>query len=545
MIKKISMNKKLMIGLLVFIIGISSCKKFLDINSDPDTPQTPDPSSVFPSMLGNIPAGIQLDALWFSRYIQYFGSSTANEAFDQQGYSLFENDRGGAIWRQTYFNLGKNLDYIIIEGGKKGQWDYVGAAQALKAHMFQQCTNYHGEIIFRDAFKEDSVFFRFDTQELVYAGIDSLCRQAIVNLSRTDLNPASLRLSKGDYTYGGDLSKWRKFTYGLLARNFNNLSNKSIYKPDSVIKYCDLAMSSTTGADDFLIPFDATRNADANVFGTFRNNLSAMRQTNYIVRMLDGTTLVGNTLPVSRDPRLKHMLARSHDSTNGNGGYRGVTPGLGEQNTLNRRVAVPWGDTIYANPGSGDFSKPSGKYLFANKVVMPVMTYSEIQFMKAEAALRKGDRPTAYTAYRNGIDGHFNFINRVGFPRGNNVLFLNTPIDNTERNAYFASLAVKQNNAALTLSDIMMQKYIALWGWGFVETWCDMRRYHYTDLDPITGVQVYKDFTLPSPMFTDNNNKPAYRVRYRFNSEYVWNLYLPDSARTLDYHTKEMWFSKP
>jgi hypothetical protein len=70
----------------------------------------------------------------------------------------------------------------------------------------------------------------------------------------------------------------------------------------------------------------------------------------------------------------------------------------------------------------------------------------------------------------------------------------------------------------------MLQKYIAQWGWGFEEQWMDLRRFHYTDIDPATGTQVFKNFNLPTSYFPDNGNKPAYRVRPRFNSEYVWNL---------------------
>ena len=38
--------------------------------------------------------------------------------------------------------------------------------------------------------------------------------------------------------------------------------------------------------------------------------------------------------------------------------------------------------------------------------------------------------------------------------------------------------------AALTLTHIMTQKYIAQWAWAHVELWMDMRRYHYVDIDP-------------------------------------------------------------
>ena len=75
-----------------------------------------------------------------------------------------------------------------------------------------------------------------------------------------------------------------------------------------------------------------------------------------------------------------------------------------------------------------------------------------------------------------------------------------------------------------------------------------MRRFHYTDLDPATGKQVYADFAIPSGinLYVDNGSKPVYRVRPRFNSEYVWNLneLIRIGADKPDFHTKESWFSQ-
>jgi hypothetical protein len=78
-----------------------------------------------------------------------------------------------------------------------------------------------------------------------------------------------------------------------------------------------------------------------------------------------------------------------------------------------------------------------------------------------------------------------------------------------------------------------------------------MRRYHYTNIDPDTGLQVYVNFTPPSGtnLYSGNLSKLAYRARPRYNSEYLYNI----PALTLigaypsgnDYATKECWFSKP
>lgn len=571
------MKNKILI-LALFSVSLLSCRKYLDINSDPDTPQNPDPTSVFPTLIANIPGGggergtggVQSDALWIGSYIQFWHSRTSDAGtvgqadWDRHGYNSFTADRGAGIWRLTYYGAGKGMEYCINEGIQRGQWDVVGATLAIKAYLFQLTTNYHGDIIYNDAFKEDSVFFRWDDQSVVYRGVDSLARLAIAYLNRTDYGPNAVRLTvKGDISgYNGNVNLWKKFAYGILARNFAAPIWKSTYSADSVIKYADLGPNTIAGTDDFVIPFEASRNQDANWFGTFRNNINELRQSDYIVRLLDGRVFTGATSFATRDPRMRHMLTRSIDTTNGNGGYRGVVPNVSDATTGNARIPTLWGDEVYTNPGSGNFSAPAGKYLFQNKTVEPIMSYSEMQFMKAEAALRKNDRATAYTAYRNGIQGHFNFINRTGLPRGNVSLFSQTAITAAEQSTYLAGPNVKQSAAALTLSDVMQQKFIALWGWGFVETWTDMRKYHYLDPDPtsVTPQRVYSGFNVPSAFFGDNAASPyinaptpgggfygpfAYRVRPRYNSEYVWNIYIPDMGKTTYYHSVPTWFALP
>ena len=247
---------------------------------------------------------------------------------------------------------------------------------------------------------------------------------------------------------------------------------------------------------------------------------------------------------------MKHMIGASQDTTNGNGGFRGVDPGAGDVGTLTKRVAAPWGDSVYTNPSSAVFSSQYKRYIFGDKLVFPVMTASELQFTKAEACFRKSDKAKALVAYTNGINLHFDFINRGTFPRGNGVIYNTTPISAASRADYLAGNNVKRSEATLNLSDIMLQKYIALWGWGFFETWVDMRRFHYTDLEDnvVTGTptQVYLDFTIPAMLAVENLGKPVYRVRPRYNSEYIWNRdeLLRIGALNVDYHTYEPWFSQ-
>ena len=74
----------------------------------------------------------------------------------------------------------------------------------------------------------------------------------------------------------------------------------------------------------------------------------------------------------------------------------------------------------------------------------------------------------------------------------------------------------------------------------------DMRRYHYTDLDP-SGTEVFRGFAPPITLFPDNTGEVVQRIRPRFNSEYVWNRDALDAIGGLasGYHTTELWITQP
>jgi hypothetical protein len=152
-----------------------------------------------------------------------------------------------------------------------------------------------------------------------------------------------------------------------------------------------------------------------------------------------------------------------------------------------------------------------------------------------------GDQATALAAYRNGITAHFDFVNKRNLDNNQSP----TQITATELANYLASPEIVP--AVLTLSHIMSQKYIAQWGWAHTEIWMDMRRFHYTDLDPVSGIEVFRGFTPPTNIYGDNGGKVVQRMRPRFNSEYVWNTAALDviGGRALDYQTKPLWIIQP
>ncbi|AZI25045.1 SusD/RagB family nutrient-binding outer membrane lipoprotein [Pedobacter sp. G11] len=515
--------KKIYIVITALAVFLSAgCKKYLDVNTDPATPQVPENRTLTPPLFAQMERGIQFDSRYLGGLIQYFGGNV--NVGETHGWSP-GSDVMGEIWRTNYYGLGANLNLIIEDSQAKQEYNYIGLAQALKAWSWQVTTDYHGEIILKQAYEPNRYIFDYDKQEDVYAEVVRLANESIANFSRTDGTGSVAKMAGADLIYNGDNAKWIKFNYGVLARNANNLINKASYNPTKVIEYVDKALASN--ADNFLVPNTGATAANGNFFGPLRANLAAYRQTRMIVGLLDGTYFAGTQGAVI-DPRITNMITPSAD-----GIYRGTNPGSLDPGTaaLRNQIPNPWGVLASANPGPG-----LGKYLFRDNATFPVMTYAEMQFIKAEAAFR-GENPTlAYTAYLNGISASIDFVSGLG-----------TAITTAQKTAYMTSAAVKQSAATLTLRDIMLQKYLALYGYGFVETWCDLRKYNYNAGD-VKGNNPYLGvFFFPPSFYPDNGGKPAQRYRPRYNSEYLWNVAALKviGADLPDYHTYKMWFSQP
>lgn len=399
-------------------------------------------------------------------------------------------------------------------------------------------TDYHGEIIVTEAYDPLKNTFNYDTQDTIYAIVKRECLDAIAELDKNIDAVNSPLLAKFDLIYKGNRDKWKKFVYGLLAINAHHLIKKPNYNPNDVIAYVDQSFASN--ADDALVPFQGSNSTDANFFGPLRGNMGVYGQSGFIVRLTDGTVFGG-----AKDPRQLIMLAPS-----GDGNYRGLPPYTGQSSTVSASatgVRNVWGTTLGSNtPPAGTV----GKYLFQDKAPFPLMTYAMLQFIKAEAALKKGDAALALTAYKNGINASLDFVangaNAPGATPGGGAYVFNsdptvTAAFNLQKTAFLANPAVIPATAAgLTMQMILLQKYIALWGYGFIETWVDLRKFDY-------DATVFTSFVLPAPFYADNANKPAYRIRPRYNSEYVWNIAALTAIGGFDpdYQTKKMWIQLP
>ncbi len=547
-------NKLIKISLLFAVLGTSfSCSKqideaYLNPNAATRVPVEELLPQVVSAMVGNYAAhGTMNDSRFVGAYIQQFAYHTTNSNFDRMGYTNNSADVAQSTFRMHYYDIGQNNVKMIEWATEDKKWDYVGVGQAIFAWSWLTIADYYAELIVKEAFNTSQITFKYDTQEDAYNLARDFALKALVNLDKTGDGVSQANLAKGDaFMYNGDAAKWKKFAHGILARYYNHFSNKTaLYKPDSVIYHANLSILDN--ADNAMVKFQATAlTATNNYFGPLRNNLALVSQTEprsirqgaYMANLVNGTN---NEFLGAQDPRAWYLLRG-----NTNGTIVGVPPVVGQQSlAVANRPENFWGSS--QNPGVSNIAPTveSGTYIFRNSAPLPVLTASEIQFIKAEAAYRKGgDKTVALQAYKLGIERSFELLTTTY----NANIKAGKEITEANKGNYINNpLVVPATPAGLNLSKIMLQKYIALFAHGALETWMDMRRYHYTDLDPSTGNQVYRDFVIPTDLFPDNMGLPVQRMRPRFNSEYVWNILELGriGATQNDYHVKEMWITKP
>lgn len=528
------------------IVLLSSCsKKIDDAFLNPNATTRVPVETILPGIIGNMVGsssaqgssyGTAYDGLYIGRYVNFWATNSTNYQYDRLSGATGASDLFGSIWAMHYYGMGQNLGRMIDWAAEEEKWDYVGVGYAIRAWSWLTLTTMYGEAILKQAFDPSRLVFDYDSQEEMFIEARRLAHLAIENLNKTGGGVSQANLALGDeYFNGGDVNKWKKFAYSVLARSFHLTNKGANYQADSVVYYCNLAI--TSNADNAVAKFaNSGISGTSNFYGQLRNNAGLLRQTSFIANLMSGANPM---FPGVGDPRAPYIIRENNNGTyKGNRLVKG-TDGL----SVNDQPRNFWGGLFSSTSTAAN----DGRYIFQNGAPFPIITAAEIAFMKAEALWYKGDKPGALTAYTNGINLSFDLL--TGTPDYQNTVPAPMQITPAAKAAYLANPVVMPSAANLTLSHIMLQKYISQYAYGMHITWYDLRRYHYTDLDPVTGMQVYADFTLPtgSDLYPNNNGKWPYRARPRYNSEFLYNIAALDlvGGRELDYHTKEQWFSKP
>ncbi len=361
-------------------LSISSCGSFDELNSDPTKLQDANPSTFINPILYDIATYNWNRYRSFTFPTMQVIVSTSNPS--GYGWWIISDAAGDGTWN-TYYTTLTNIEEIIkrsqdLEDIYKN--NYFAVATTLKSLLYHNLVDIFGDIPMSEACKgEEGIYTpKFDTQKEVYHNIIALLDEAN---SKYDTSVGLLYSSSGEMLYGttksggASIELWQKFTNSLRARvllrvldvpEFNAKAElKNMFdNPDKYPMFEsneDAALLSISGIAPELPPL--TRPADFTLYAVY---------SEFFIDHLNNW----------EDPR-RAVFANQTTLENGDKGYVGM---------MNGYEIMPQHS---ASSGNQDFCKAP--------MDLVLMSYAEVEFIKAELAQKGIITADAELAYQKGV----------------------------------------------------------------------------------------------------------------------------------------------
>jgi hypothetical protein len=391
------------------------------------------------------------------------GEPTASTTYANSWFSAYQN----------LYTLKTVLQKCSEGGSESGNYHTLGIAQILTAYNLSTLTDMMGDVPWSQALQPGKIFTPvLDKQADIYAEIFKLLNDGLDNLNTETIYPS---LGAQDFIYGGDISLWKKFAYGLKARYTMRLSLRTPAYAD-VINFANQSFTSASEQAQFNYNGNTT-NSPFHRFFQDRDYYGASQSLH-------------DKLVERSDPRDNVFFMP----------YPGSSSSaimFAPNGTTNQSQAV------YSVSAISTITAPT--YL---------LSYHEIEFLKAEAYVRLNDLPNAEVSLRNGVRAAFGKVN-IG-------------LTEAEADDYFDSSVISRFNAN-PLSEVMNQKYIAFFEEEAVEAYNDYRRLkamgnNVINLEnPLNSTRFPLRYTYGSSDVTTNFNiREAYGDGTYVYSENVW-----------------------
>ena len=520
------MKKLSIIAMLAASLSFSatSCDDYLDVNNNIDAPDYIDGYLYLAGICQNY-QGLYYDIRATGPLTQMMGTSSYSNYANH--YYSKGSDAAAEMFRVAYWLHGMNLENMINQSVAAENWTLAGIGTAIKAFDWDFLTKMHGDLPYQDAYIPGKLSHNYDSQEFIMGKARELAYQAIEYLKMEDKTIYGTKISNNDHIYWGDKGKWIKFCYAVIVRNLAALSNKTNFVSDYADELISAAGMSFNSNEDNATVFvagageDATASSYNNFWCPRRSNLSnSYWQHDYAVQVMTGTVpaydentgdkidavypegeentyypfelnekqIICDTVKAAGhfDPRVVLKLGTGSNTEYADLGvaenvmsyqYYGAsfTSSSGPIGTATNFYGTKTSSTAARNG--------AGRWLYREAAPYIMMTYAEIQFCLAEAYWKKGDKSNALAAWKNAVAADMDFTGsyiETGEEGGVEGDKIKKDLYNELAEAYVAGQYVGEMTADdLTLSHIMMQKWVALFPWGANEAWVDMRKYHY------------------------------------------------------------------
>ncbi|WP_442590015.1 SusD/RagB family nutrient-binding outer membrane lipoprotein [Pedobacter sp. AW31-3R] len=369
--------KKFAILFLLATVSLAGCKKLLDVNDDPNRPIDVQEALI----LSPVEVAIS-DYLYAGNaniiaqdWLQATAPNQPNPGF--WNYQTF-NNTWDSDWYNAYVVCLNNLNLLNKKALSTGNTNYQAISKVLTAYSLAYATDIWGDVPYTQALNgTDMLTPVYDSQENIYKIIQSLLDEAIVLVNQ---NYAALPGSD-DFYYNGDMAKWKKLAYTLKARYYLHLTKAPGY---TAAAQADLALAAlengiSTDAEDLKMTYSGVAGSE-NPW-----NLTFGPVTTKVLN----ETFVEN-LRSTGDPRLSKMVAPATATGLYTGKRIGAIPGVLNTYSL--------GGAYYAGENASNY----------------LLTYTEAQFIKAEATLIKSGAAAAQPIFTAAVTNHMNRLGIAG-----------------------------------------------------------------------------------------------------------------------------------
>lgn len=478
----------LFVGILLFV---TSCTKDFDNINTPKTSVTKvPPAYLFLNMEGAPFANYQRNVnLYPDLYSQYWANTV-----DGFGSPRYEYNDGwiGNQWKEHYDNYVRFQKDLVEQAGTNPIFsNEIAESEIFICYRWAVITDANGDIPYVGA--SEGKVVKYTAQKDIYYDLLARLTKA-VNTLKED----ATQVSFGDYDlmYKGNVAQWKKFGNSLRLRLAMRMSNVDPQKAQAEAVAAITAGVMESNADAAKMPIDPS---------SWTDYLHQMAVNWGNVRVSKTFTDYLNTQSSVVDPRANLWLTKTPAGT-----FEGVANGY-----LKPTVSVPdWESKSTMNRNS-DYKD------FGVNLAVPILFYSEVVFLKAEATLR-GWVPGDVTAlYKAGVKASMDYVG----------------VANADANAYIATLPAVSGSNEAKLKQIITQKWIGNFPNG-VEAWADFRRTDYPDLRlPIDGVSGNASVAP---------NTFVKRIRYPDNQHNLNEKSMPESLNTIakDRMDVKVWWDK-
>ncbi|WP_265714669.1 SusD/RagB family nutrient-binding outer membrane lipoprotein [Sphingobacterium sp. InxBP1] len=469
--------KKLLVLALVGALGLTSCNKFLDINENPNNPETATPSLLLPTVEAAISQVVgnsfQVYGNIWGQYWTQNPTSSQYRSIDRYQILNTAMDRS---WLILYRNALNNAE-LIIKSNEPANDNYKGIAYLLKAYTFQVATDAFGDIPLSEALKADgNLNPKYEAQQVVYDSIFNYIDKGLALLA----TPQAVPVSSQDMIFNGDLEKWKAFANTLKLRAYLRISNVDSNKAAAGIKAL-YAKKATFLDDDVSISYTTTGGNE----NPFYNEMVGLGKTQNVV----ASATVVKAFVRNNDPRRFSFYEK-----------------LSGQDTI---AYILQGD-FNAN-SSKLVSSPSalvgGRAVDPTSATAPVKLFSaaESKFLQAEAVVRGWGTGDAKVLFESGITTSFAATGNAN-----------------DATKYIAQApdAKFEGNTEAKVKAIITQKYYAMCGFQGFESWTEWRRTGYPTFFTTSIASTLGEGRMPLRMpyanseATSNANYPGNVVIY-------------------------------